>query len=157
MRGIERAAGAAFGDLGMTAIANDEPPSIAELTLFQERARAWVATDTADHPVAYLLVSLVDGNAHVDQVSVHPAHARRGLGRTLLDTVACWARARGVPAIALTTFVDVPWNAPYYERLGFRILREDEIGEGLRQVQEHERSMGLAAWPRATMRRSVDR
>lgn len=155
LREVERAAGALFRDLGMAAIADDEPPSIAHLAGFQQDERAWVATDGADRPVGYLLVSMVDGNAHVDQVSVHPEHARRGLGRALLETVEAWARRRGAAALTLTTFADVPWNAPYYERLGFQALPEDEVGDGLRQVQEHERAAGLAVWPRVSMRRGV--
>ncbi|MGH3698833.1 MAG: alpha/beta fold hydrolase [Pseudonocardiaceae bacterium] len=34
---------------------------------------------------------MVDGNAHVEQVSVHPDHARQSLGAALLDTAAAWA------------------------------------------------------------------
>jgi ribosomal protein S18 acetylase RimI-like enzyme len=36
-------------------------------------------------PVAFLVADLVDGCLHVEQVSVHPGSARRGLGRRLLD------------------------------------------------------------------------
>lgn len=155
LREIERAAGSAFRDLGMAAVADDEPPALSDLAAFQQDGRAWVATDAADRPVAYLLISVVDGNAHVDQVSVHPTHARQRLGRALLDTADAWARQRGLPAMTLTTFADVPWNAPYYERLGFHVLDQHEVGEGLRQVEEHERSIGLAVWPRVSMRRAV--
>jgi len=69
---LERAAGAAFQVLGMAAVADDEPPSIAELTTFQQDSRAWVITDDADRPLAYLLLDVVDAYAHVEQVSVHP-------------------------------------------------------------------------------------
>ncbi len=58
---LERAAGAAFRDLGMSAVADDEPPSITDLASFQEDGRAWVITDNADRPVAYLLIDVVDG------------------------------------------------------------------------------------------------
>lgn len=98
---IERAAGAPFHDLGMSGVADDEPPSLAALSVFQRHGRAWVATDEADRPVAYLLADVVDGNAHVEQVSVHPRHARQGLGRALLDAVAAWAARSGLPATTL--------------------------------------------------------
>ncbi len=152
---LERAAGAAFRDLGMSAVADDEPPSITDLASFQQDGRAWVITDDADHPVAYLLIDVVDGNAHVEQVSVHPDHARQGLGRTLLDTAAAWAEQRGLAALTLTTYCDVPWNAPYYERLGFQVMAEAQISEGFRRIREHEKARGLARWPRVTMRRPV--
>lgn len=155
LRELERAAGAPFRDLGMTAIADDDPPSIAELADFQQDGRAWVAVDDADRPVGYLLVSVVDGAAHVEQISVHPEHARRGRGRALLQTALTWAARQGLYAMTLTTFAEVPWNGPYYQRLGFRVLAEEELGEGLRRVRKQEAARGLDTWPRVAMRRQV--
>ena len=63
----------------MAAVADDEPLTLADLAPFQETGRAWVVTDHAGAPVGYLLADIVDGNAHIEQVSVHPRHARRGL------------------------------------------------------------------------------
>ncbi|MGH3819864.1 MAG: GNAT family N-acetyltransferase [Pseudonocardiaceae bacterium] len=75
----------------MAAVADDETLSLIDLATSQEDGRAWVITDDADRPVAYLLIDVVDGNAHVEQVSVHPDHARQSLGAALLDTAAAWA------------------------------------------------------------------
>ena len=38
---------------------------------------------------------------------------------TMVGRVAETARRRGLPAVTLTTFEDVAWNAPWYARLGF--------------------------------------
>ena len=157
LREVESAAGAMFHDLGMTAVANDEPLSLAELATYQEDGRAWVATDDADRPVAYLLVDVVDANAYVEQVSVHPGHARQGLGKALLDTAASWARQRGLAALTLTTYSEVPWNAPYYRRLGFDVVPADDQGPGLRRLRAHEADIGLDRWPRVAMARRLDR
>ena len=155
LRELERAAGAPFRDLGMTAVADDEPPSIADLAGFQDKGRAWVVADDEDEPVAYLLLDVVDGNVHIEQVSVHPDHARQGLGRRLLETADAWAAQHGLPALTLTTYRDVPWNAPYYERLGFRVLPEAQMTAGLRSIRAHEAARGLALWPRVTMHRTT--
>ena len=152
---IERAAGAAFRDLGMAAVADADPLTMSELTRFQVDGRAWVGADEADVPVAYLLVEVVDGNGHVDQVSVHPDHARQGLGRRLLDAADRWAVRCGLSALTLTTYADVPWNAPYYARLGFAIVAEVDLSEGLRRIRQREEASGLAAWPRVVVRRPV--
>ncbi len=146
MREIERAAGRAFAELGMTAIAEDEPPSVATLRAYQRAGRAWVHGDPA---VAYLLAEAVDGNLHIEQVSVHPDHAGQRIGRALIEHVADLA---GTP-VTLTTFADVPWNAPYYERLGFRRLAEAELTAGLRWIRRREAEHGLDRWPRVVMRR----
>ncbi len=155
LRELERAAGAPFRNLGMHAVADDEALAIAELAVFQKTGRAWVIPDDTDEPVAYLLVDVVDGNAHVEQVSVHPTYARQGLGRALLDTAAAWAEHHELTALTLTTYSDVPWNGPYYKRLGFRALEESQMTPGLRRVREHEAARGLARWPRVTMQRRV--
>jgi len=78
---IERAAGEPFRELGMAAVADDDLPTVGELAVFQQDGRAWVATDDTGQPVGYVLADVVDGCAHVEQVSVHPRHARQGLGK----------------------------------------------------------------------------
>ncbi len=154
LREIERAAGEAFRAIGMAAIADDEPPTLAELAAYQARGRALVADDGAV-VMAYLLIVVVDGAAHVEQVSVDPAYGQRGLGRMLIDAAERWAVAEGLGSVTLTTFADVAWNAPYYARLGFTVMAEDELGPQLRQVRRHEHELGLDAWPRVCMRRPV--
>jgi GNAT superfamily N-acetyltransferase len=164
LQDIERAAGALFRDLDMQAVADDPPPDLETLRSFRRRGRAWVFADGDDRPVAYLLVELVDNRAHVEQVSVHPSHARNGIGRRLIDQADSWAAEHGLSELTLTTYVDVPWNGPYYQRLGFRFMRDDEMGKGLRAIREREAARGLDMWVRAAMIRerralpgSVDR
>jgi GNAT superfamily N-acetyltransferase len=155
LQDIERAAGAGFRDLGMDAVADDAPPDVETLRSFQRDGRAWVFVDGDDRPVAYLIVDAVDGHAHVEQVTVHPAHARHGIGRRLIDRADTWAAEHGRPGLTLTTYVDVAWNGPYYQRLGFRFLRDDELGPGLRAIRDREAASGLDAWPRAAMIRKT--
>lgn len=159
LQDLERAAGAAFREIGMAAVADDDPPTLEDLARYQAHGRAWVAQaePAGDEPavVAYLLVDVVDGAAHVEQVSVHPAWARQGLGRRLLDTATAWAAGEGLDAVTLTTFADVPWNAPYYRRCGFRVLGENDWTPGLRAIREREAAHGLDRWPRVVMRRDL--
>ena len=152
---IERDAGALFATAGMPEIAQDDPGSGAELEPFRAGGHAWVAVDADDRPIAYLISSVVDGCAHIEQVSVAPAHARRGLGAALIDHLAAVAAAEGRPALTLTSFRDVPWNAPYYKRLGFRVVAPDDQGPELAALvaDEAERIPGDA--PRVAMRRPV--
>ncbi|MEV0124699.1 GNAT family N-acetyltransferase [Streptomyces sp. NPDC050703] len=173
LQDIERAAGEAFRALGMAAVADDEPPTLAELEDFRAAGRAWVATAaeapaesgrppetegrTAGTPVAYLISLPLEADLaeHVEQVSVHPRAARRGVGRALIEHVAAFARTRGSTALTLTTFTEVPWNAPYYARIGFRPLPEAELTPALRAIRAHEAELGLARWPRLCMRRDL--
>ena len=152
---IEGAAGESFRALGMDEIADDPPPSLAALAGYQADGRAWVATDDLNRPVAYILVLLVGLNAHIEQVSVRPDHAGKRLGAGLIDAVAGWALGEGLSALTLTTFEDVPWNAPYYARLGFRVVPSEDWGPGIRGIVTAEALHGLDRWPRVVMRREL--
>ncbi len=97
-----------FCDIDMPEMAGYDPWPLPMLAARQQAGRLWVAAADADEPVAYLMADVVDGCLHVEQVTVHPDHARRGLGRTLLDHAAGQAAADGIAALTLTTFAHVP-------------------------------------------------
>ncbi|WP_405150207.1 GNAT family N-acetyltransferase [Nocardia salmonicida] len=149
---IERRAGAPFGEVGMIAIAEDDPPSWEVLRAFVVEGRAWVWPDDDDHPVGYLVLGLVDGQPHIDQVSVDPAHAGARIGKRLIDHAVRWAKDHDLHEITLTTFAEVPWNGPYYERLGFAYIPVADEPPGLRAIRATEIAHGLDEWPRACMR-----
>ena len=157
LQGIEAAAGRLFAEIGMGDVADEELPSCESLRDYVSEGRAWVAVDDLDRPVGYLLAEVLDGNAHIEQVSVRPDHGRQGIGLSLIDHLAAWANERGMSAVTLTTFADVPWNAPYYERCGFRRLSAEELTPGLRGKLEEEAIRGLARWPRVCMRLDLSR
>ncbi|MEU5347061.1 GNAT family N-acetyltransferase [Streptomyces sp. NPDC020766] len=162
LQDIERAAGEPFRTLGMKEIADDEPPALELLERFREAGHAWIAEgdeaegDGADgRPVAYLIGELVDGAFHIEQVSVHPDASHRGVGRALIAYAADHARDQGLTGLTLTTFTEVPWNAPYYERIGFRALTDPELTPGLRKIRASEAEHGLDRWPRVCMHRAT--
>jgi GNAT superfamily N-acetyltransferase len=152
---IERLAGERFRAVGLDAVADDEPASVDELAEYAAQGRGWVAVDAADQPLGYVVVDEVDGNAHVEQLSVRPDHQGSGVGRALLDRVRAWAVETGRSAVSLTSFAEVPWNRPLYEHLGFRVLTDDEIGPELRAVGEAEAARGLDPAMRVCMRLDV--
>lgn len=154
LRAIERAAGEAFRDVGMASIADDEPLALEVLAAYAEAGRSWVA-EVDGAAAGYVVVDVVDGNAHVEQVSVHPAQQGHGIGRALLDHVSAWAVERGLPAVTLTTFRDVPWNAPLYRHLGFVDLGPHEVGPELLAVVALEAEHGLDPATRTCMRRET--
>jgi GNAT superfamily N-acetyltransferase len=102
-----------------------------------------------------VVVEVIDGCAHVEQVSLHRDHARHGIGGRLLDHVGSWAADQGLSALTLSTFRAVPWNAPYYARLGFRELTADETTPGLAAVVAAETAFGLDPTTRVRMRRQI--
>lgn len=143
---IETAAGERFRVVGMGSIADDPPPSVEELDAYAEAGRVLVALH-GDAVVGYLIWDRVDGRIHIEQVSVHPSAGRRGIGAALIDRVS--GSVGG--SVSLTTFEQVPWNAPYYARLGFAVVPQSEWGPQLRARMEREAARGLATWPRVAM------
>lgn len=147
---IEVAAGKAFETVGLAAVAGDE---VDERTLLAqlEDGRLWVS-EVAGTVVAYVAAEVVDGNAHVAQVSVDPTHAGRRIGQALVQHVEAWGRRSGRLATTLTTFTEVPWNAPYYARLGYRAMPAEDRGPELVAIMAEEATWpGVADGPRCAM------
>lgn len=154
-RAVERAAGSRFLAVGMPEIAADEPMPADALASYADAGRSWVATDGDGHVVGFVVVDLLDDCAHIEEVSVEPAHQGRRLGRALIAEVERWARSQDLDAVTLTTFADVPWNRPLYEHLGFRTLAEDELTPGLRHRRREETNRGLDPARRVCMRKPL--
>lgn len=122
-----------------------------------ERGTLWVATlDEEYEPVGLAFTTEIDGLAHLDEIDVHPDAAGQGVGSALLERVVDEARAQGYEAITLSTLEDVPWNAPYYAKRGFRILEADELTPGLLELLHHEAESGFPMHLRVIMRRELD-
>jgi GNAT superfamily N-acetyltransferase len=154
---VERAAGRRFAEVGLPHVAAHEPPAAERLVAYAEAGRCWVAVADDGTTTGYAVVEIVDGCAHVEQLSVLPDHQGQGLGRRLLEAVEAWAQRDGLAALTLTTFAEVPWNRPLYEHLGFRTLDAAELTPGLVAVREEEAALGLDPSARVVMRRELPR
>jgi GNAT superfamily N-acetyltransferase len=155
LQAIGVAAGQRFAEVGLDAVADDPPHELAALERWRAAGRAWVSTDREGQPVGFAVVDVVDGTAHLEEVSVVPDLNGRGHGTALLRAVEGWARKKGYPAVTLTTFRDVPFNRPFYEKRGYRVLAEDEWTPGLVDRRAEEAAAGLDPDLRVVMRKDV--
>jgi len=113
----------------------------------------WVAR-AGNTPVGFAHAVIIDARtAHLAEVDVLPAHGRRGLGTRLIETVCDWAASAGYESVTLTTFRDVPWNMPLYERLGFRVVPGAQLSAALHAIVEDETRRGLDPSRRVVMAR----
>jgi len=151
LREIERRAGERFHEVGLHDVADAEPMSVESLAAYASAGRSWVAVDAHDVPMGYIIVDVVDGNAHIEQISVQPNHQGTGLGRALIAHVRDWASERGMSATTLSAFVAIPWNRPLYEHLGFVVIEDHQIGPELRVVRQRETLHGLDPTQRVCM------
>ncbi len=90
---------------------------------------------------------------HLWELAVRHDRQGQGVGRALLNGVFELAAARGLGAVTLTTFAALAWNAPFYERMGFRKLRELELNGRLHTIRIREAELGLDVAARCVMRR----
>jgi GNAT superfamily N-acetyltransferase len=152
LRDIEWDSGQQYREYGLDHVADDEPPPVEVLAGYADDGRAWVAVDDSGQTIGYVLVDIIDGSGHIEQVSVAPAHQGHGIGRSLIEEVKSWASSRSLSALTLTTFGHVRWNRPLYEHLGFRVLSQNEITPGVQRVRESEANHGLDPELRVVMR-----
>jgi GNAT superfamily N-acetyltransferase len=130
-----------------------ETSSQEELSDALWRGHLWVAL-AGDAPVGFAHVDILEsGVAHLEEIDVYPEHGRRGLGRRLVTAVCEWAAAAGYGSITLTTFRDIPWNMPFYARIGFEVVPPDELTPALRLVVDGEARRGFDPTRRVVMRR----
>jgi GNAT superfamily N-acetyltransferase len=140
---VERAAQALFAHAGMPELADAPVLSLAEVERYAADGFVAVAEHPRDGVVGFVVVRPLGGAAHVQELDVHPDHGRQGLGRVLLDRALAWARETGFATVTLSTFRDVPWNAPFYARVGFREVGPGDASPELQALRAEEPANGL--------------
>lgn len=152
---LEMDAGEAFRAHGLADIADDEPWDEDFYDDPVERGRVWVATDDgADGPdaiVGFIAMGVRDKRAYVGEISVRFAHARQGLGRRLMETGLAWAQDQGFTEAVLTTFRDLPFNAPFYRSFGFVEFTPGPDHPELAAARQEEQASGIELKPRIAM------
>ena len=147
---IERAAGERFREIPPLAwLAGGEVISTEEHLNYAERGLSWLALAN-DQPVGFILAEAHPSSLFIVELSVYLDWQGKGIGRQLIACVAGHARTLGLASLTLTTFRDVPWNAPFYAKLGFEYVAE--LTPELREKREEEAAHGLAYNSRCAMR-----
>jgi len=116
---------------------------------------SWVAEDEQAAPVAFAAATLDAEELHLWELNVHIDHQRRGIGRALLKRLLFEAATAAIPAVTLTTFRDLPWNAPFYRSLGFELVDAVQLDPRLAELLAEEARRGLPAIRRCAMRRKI--
>lgn len=142
----------------------DVPPDVfsdatplADLESALARGDLWVALAPTGECVGYASVERSGERLHLAELDVLPEHGGRGLGRALVGAIERWASENGVAELTLTTYRDVPWNAPYYTRLGFAIIEPAELDADLSARRAAETERGMDSMPRVAMRKRLGR
>ena len=154
LQSIEVEANRRFAEVGINDVVNDVPVSLETFEARRVVGRVWAVYEN-DLPVGFVVADFVDGCVHIEEMSVLPKHSGQGYGVALLEHVTTWAHSQGMPGITLTTFSEVPWNRPFYERRGFHVLEDHELTPGLIDRRYAEAVRGLDPDRRVCMRYDV--
>lgn len=149
---IERSAGEAFRAIDSLAwLADGEDHPLSTHLSHIEAQTSWVVVDPDDVPFGFLIGD-VNGDAfHIVEFSVRIDRQRSGCGAALLSHVIDWVRATGLHAVTLTTFRDVAWNAPFYQRFGFREIAWSQLEVRSSGALARETALGLPRELRCAM------
>ena len=121
---------------------------------FAVQGLVWVAED-AGRLIGFATCEAFEHELHLWELAVRHDAQGKGAGRAMIAAVIDEARTRALPSVTLTTFRDIPWNAPFYARCGFVELSDDELGPFLTLVREKEVEIGLDVANRCAMRRAL--
>jgi len=147
---IEADAAQVFRAVGLAGIADMQPnPPEYYKTLLEPKII--LLAEYKSVPAGFGVAYPVDGQAYLREVSVKQAFSGRGIGRQLVEALIQKAIAQGYDKMILRTFRDIPFNTPFYQKLGFEIFEPDTNWPELTKIIGHEKTAGLELKPRVFM------
>jgi GNAT superfamily N-acetyltransferase len=154
---VEHSAAQRFREVdGVAWIADSGATSAKVHKHYIKEGPVWVAENEAAEVVGFLTAERIEEDLHIWEISVRLDHQGQGIGRRLIEAASAYAGDAGLAALTLTTFRDLPWNAPFYTKLGFETLKPDEMDRRLARILEKE-ATGIPGGPRCAMRKPVPR
>lgn len=153
---IEDDAAVAFAAVGYGFCTEHPPRSIEVLREDMEQGTLLLA-EVGETIVGFAIANYSTEAAHLRELSVLRSHHKRGIGLALLHAIEACSREKKHDTITLTTFRDVPWNAPWYARQGFEVITAGDLPEAHRALLSEELAMVYPHYPRVTMRKVLSR
>lgn len=154
---VDKAASALFAPTGLldeSALSDHVPAEVFEQEI--PAGNVFVVRNVHGWAVGFALVRLRGNGLYLDQVSVHPDHGQKGLGRGLIVKVLAEAELRKLPHVSLSTFRDIPWNGPFYASMGFKEIPQEKLEPYMIEIETAQKPF-MDVSKRCFMRRKVRR
>ncbi|MEB2519211.1 GNAT family N-acetyltransferase [Pseudomonas sp. YuFO20] len=149
---IERSAAQAFRSIdGLGWLADAATLSVERHRQLIALSTCWVAVDAQGQPQGFLSAERHGSDLHIEELSVCQSMQGQGWGRKLVETAMDHARSNHLRCVTLTTFTHVPWNAPFYQRLGFLDNAGATLDERLADILAQEYAHGFEPGMRCAM------
>lgn len=149
---VERSAASLFGAIPALAwLASGDVCDIETHAACIAQGTCWVGVDAKGGIAGFLSARPTGDSLHIIELSVRQDAQGHGLGRRLLHAAMQWARhaPQAAGRLTLTTFRDVPWNAPFYRKTGFEVM--DRPSPELARMLEEEEAHGFPPGSRCAM------
>jgi len=148
---IERAAAQLFaGDPDLNERDLDSSREVEDFRRLIDKGHCLVAL-VENRLAGFLVTEPFRRELHVWEMDVHPDFQQRGIGSGLMRACLIDARNSSFRAVTLTTFSDLPWNGPFYARLGFEEVVALDAHPRLAGELANEVDGGLPAERRCAM------
>jgi len=154
---VDKAASALFEPTGLLepeALSDHVPADVLETEM--PLGNVIAARNQHGWAVGFALIRLRGAGLYLDQVSVHPDHGQKGIGRALVEQVLTEAERRKLPHVSLSTFRDLAWNGPFYASLGFKEIPREKHEPYMQEIEDAQKPF-MDVTKRCFMRRKVHR
>jgi len=128
----------AYGMAGLGAVAELPPATVERL----RHGPCWVALDRRARIVGFVLVGRVGHDAMIETLAILPEYSGSGLGRALIGAAIDWARQSGAAGMLVGAYRDIPWDAPFYARLGFGEVPRRQWSQEMHRLRREETVAG---------------
>lgn len=150
---VERSAAEIFRSVNLDFLSDGPTMDESLLSKMTNSNHLWVAVDKSDQPIGFAGGEDIDGNFHVAEVSVTQHAQGKGVGKSLMTELIRQAKEEGYTTITLTTYRDLPWNGPWYNKMGFLEVKVDEMGQEYSKMLDSEAHHGHDMNLRCIMRK----
>ena len=151
LNAIERSAAEIFRTVNLDSLVDHPPLSRFSLTSLIDAGHIWVAVNRWDELVGFVGGENICGNFHIIEISVAHSYQGRGVGKGLMQRMMEDVKREGYNATTLITFRHIPWNGPFYRKLGFMEVDLAEMGYDYLQIWQQELNLGLNMDQRCVM------
>jgi GNAT superfamily N-acetyltransferase len=154
---IELAAAARFRGWSVPPAVFTEATPLSVFESAQALGHLWVAVSPDGDALGFGVVEPCGPRLHLQELDVLPEHSGRGIGTAIVSEIERWAAGHQFTELTLTTYRDVPWNGPFYIRLGFVLVADANLDAELSSRLEAEAAGGMGTMPRVALRKQVRR
>ena len=114
------------------------------------QALAWLVEDISGRILGFCYAQQLADSLYLAEISSHPDARGMGVGRMLVIHSRQVAAQRGLSGVTLTTYRDIFWNGPWYQRQGFIVLEPSSLCSELSDIVQSQ-TAALLLLPRCVM------